>query len=579
MPPCTDVSSQACSSTGPQNFTHSNAAPDPSSSPSRKLPTSVTTEAIPLALAMQVPGCFRLAAASVTLAGLDLPRLLPRACAAPRHDALVGVLDDAETACAAIARRCGQGRHMGTGATAQQLPARDECTLASNGAGDGDSETARVSEQDKAAPEGTRQQMPGEQQEVQRIARWAIKRVIRSAGELVQDSARAHSRDLYWCCELNSRHAARTLRQLESQQPHAMTAHVRLSMCDALLRAHERTPRVVSQAEDQISSEAAAALSCLRERGAQNVTWEQLAHALATCLWCLLNVYVAAPDLPSAQLQRAVLAARHVATALDAAALFSMTAVPNDWLPKRHSAYHMQEVSKTPSRVRKYSAARMPQPLLRARRRVAASVAAMREAVLQVTARLAAERKQLHTGLAGASPLTHSIPVRHSVLEIDCCSAAGRAASAEHFAALSADALALATAAPVVLRGGCAAWRAVGGSGGGGGGWSVDALVAAAGAAQGRVRVAPTEVFPFVQPRVAAALAAIAGEAALPSTTRDVRILAITTADLHVSLLYSVCSSDARNAQCSCLSRSSYFAHVVPTVDISTRSRRGRDCR
>ena len=465
---------------------------------------------IPQALTLQLPGHFRLAAASATLSGVDLPRLLPRACATPGHDTLLSVLDDCEDACAAIAAL----RHGSSG----------QAATATSQFNDVGGVLACLHADGSIAPRRTASDVADsahEQEQLRRIVRWAIKRALRGAGELVQEQAHAHSRDLFWCCELTSTHAAPVLGDLAAQQPHAMAMHVQQTMRNALAEAFDEMVLVKSPPmSEQLAADTKRLLQ-FESNSRQDYEWDALAGSLAACLWCLLNVYINAHAMSPADLQRTVHCAWHVARALDAAALFKLTAVPTNWLGEPYTASaQLRACVRRPvaARKRRRRALQLP-PLLTKRAKQAGEAA--REAVLQTVARAVAFSEMLHAGLGGAPPPLHNISCCRQLTEFDCRAAAGRADAAAHFAMLAADPLLLASAPPVVLRGGCAAWPAAGG--GGGDGWSADTLVAAAGFARGRVRLAPSPAFPFVQPRIAAAVAEICGEAALPSTTREVR--------------------------------------------------------
>jgi hypothetical protein len=387
---------------------------------------------MPLPLALQLPGRFRLAASVAALSGVDLPRLLPRACATPGHGVLVHLVADCARAQAAAQRAVATG----------DLP------------------------------------------QARRVARWAVKRAVRGAGELVATGARAHSRDLYWCCKLAEEHLEGVLAGLAAQHPHAMSEHVAASI-SAAVRAFDGADN---------SDDAAT-----RAAGAH--TWHSHAASFSHGLWQLLEAYVAAPELSVGALVDTVHRATALAAALDAAALAKMSTAPADWRPA---------VPGLPARTGSPARPRQHAPLR-------AIGHALQETMLPLACH--ARRGRVHGCLDGAAAPQHRIPITRSITDFDCRCAEGHAAAAAHFDALASGPLGLTDctdAAPVVLRGGAAARPAWGT-------WSIDALVRRAGGMRGSVRVAPSLAFPFVQPHVAAALRAIAVEAALPSTTRQVR--------------------------------------------------------
>jgi hypothetical protein len=101
--------------------------------------------------------------------------------------------------------------------------------------------------------------------------------------------------------------------------------------------------------------------------------------------------------------------------------------------------------------------------------------------------------------------------------EVSWADAGHRAAACAYFAALAATPDLLASAPPLVIRGGAASWRAARE-------WTVDELVRRGGGLRGVTRIAPTPQFPFVMPAHVRALAAATGaDSLLPSTTREVR--------------------------------------------------------
>lgn len=355
--------------------------------------TSAPPVPVPVSLAAQIPGAFELASSAVTVFGVNLPRRLPRFCTAARYDVVLALRDDCDRAAAA---------------------AQDAAT-----------ETAAL------AP----------------IVRWAIKRVIRAAGELVRVEAACFTRDLFWCCRLTEQHMGAVLARIVAEHGDSMAAWLQRTAANLVPQEAadsnsggflEHMRRSFGSPAPQASPPAAPPLPLAAE-------------ALAAELWELLAVYVAADRVAPRGLHQAIARTQRAADTLDAIALAFMTAVPRDWLPPVDDC---------------------------------------------------------------TAPQT---PITGHVTEFDWATARGRSAATAHLNRLAGDAVALAHAAPVVVRGAVAEWRACEE-------WSDEELIARGGTTLGLVRVAPTRRFPFVQPLIAAELASLAGNDALPSCERQVRL-------------------------------------------------------
>ena len=436
---------------------------------------------------MRVPSRFRIAASAVTLAGCDLPAMLPRACAVPDYHVLTSVLDDCQDAHRAACKawlECATPEATHHGAD-------------SNGA---------VAERSRTSANA------GREGELVRIARWAIKRVVRAAGEFVSTSAQAHSRDLYWCCTLAECHLADALQAVQAQQHPQMMQHVRAQLARAVQSTHwhgaagSKVGTLIAQGAEH------SAVATSASNG-----WQSIAAAFAQELWRLLDVYVNAQQLPGSVCLEAVRRSHSMASALDTAALALLTAVPQQWAPPilaatmpkwQPSAPNLQQHS--PFRLR------LPKPVRRGHAWLQGRAWQALASLVPLTLPAAAD---LSEGMVVATPPLHSIPLTWRPTEFDCRSSNGRRLAQAHLQALHHElpdsSAAAARSGVVLLRGLAHKWPACRQ-------WSVQHLVRHAGSLQGSVRIAPTASFPFVQPHIGDALAEVCGEQAVPSTERQV---------------------------------------------------------
>jgi hypothetical protein len=450
---------------------------------------------IPLVHAERIPCAFELASQSVVLEGIDLPNLLPSQLAKPQHALLLSVHEDVLSAArsinktspmhAVLSRKSRNGEEERSGTRLASV----EC-----------GRTGKI-----------------------RIIRWALKRCLRAAFELVQVEAGLHTRDLYWCCKAVEEHIGTTLLRISEQHGPEMGEHI-----DRVLKRFEKRALECWVGGDLVGMNGDMAFDPGAGERARTAQLGK-AEGVVQELWALLEVYVRCSELTAREMSDAMTRAVEMARALDNLALALMTTVPSWWRPQasRCTSTESDEIKRIFSI--------LPLRLgFRARFGVRTwplmdrgwpsglqewSHTVMKPAVallLHSYAAHLARRGLLQASIRDCELPSFCLPITERVRELQWTNAQDHEAALKLLECLTDDPVAAACCEPVVLRGAANEWAAVRE-------WSVDRLVLRGGLMQGSARIAPGPEFPFVMPAHAAALSEIAGEAAAPSAVRDVR--------------------------------------------------------